>query len=99
MTDPVDARGLRAALRVLRPTCMAPARRFLLRRDASLDLVVLSAPDVVRHAALLAGDCELAGAAGYATDAVLVPFLNVAGYNFGIFVTGHRVLQMCRQTW
>jgi hypothetical protein len=91
MADTAHVRGLRAVLRMLAPPCMAAARRFLLRRDAALDLAIIADAEAMRHASLISGDSKLAGGvgAGFALDTILVPFLNLEGvFNVGFVVVG-----------
>lgn len=80
--------GLRTALRMLAPPRMAPARRFVLRRDAATDLAVLTDPGALAHTPLISAETLLAGGAGagIAGTFALVPFVNVAHHNLGVAV-------------
>lgn len=91
MADAHAARSLRAALRMLAPACMRPARRFLLRHDPGLALAVVSDDAAVGAAALITGDSVFAGGgcAGLGADTLLVPFLNLERvFNVGFVVMG-----------
>jgi hypothetical protein len=85
MAGAAHARRLRAALRMLRPPHMAPARSLLLRRDAAVDLAVLSRADALHQATLVVSDCTLALTACYAIDSGSVPFLDTSGHNLVAF--------------
>lgn len=86
----VRARGLRAALHMLRPPHMAQARRFLLSRDSASDLGIISDGNAMQNAAVLSGECALAGGvgSGFCLESVFVPFLNIGTHNIGLVVLG-----------